>query len=402
MQEVFNMAGITADDYFKALSISKDRDYEIHLKRSTNSCFVNNYFQNGLQAWQANIDIQSVFNHYKAVTYMCTYFSKSEDECSEAMKQAAKEAFENHEDHYRQMRKIANAYSTKRECNIQEAVYHCLPELHLRRVFPKVVFANSNLPDQRFKILKTKKELEDLPDDSEDIFKRNNIDRYVERPKENQGKYAALKDLCFAEFLANYEVSKREDDGNEYQPGFLPDELIEDNHEQTDLPKVVPINKKEKMILRKVPKVVRYHVPKSREIYPERCAYHLLFLFYPFYNESELLLGNPPSYVNKLDEEGVIDIINNKRKVFEPFSDLVDTAFNQYRSDLQPSFDAEGQIQNDETSETSCENDDELNLSNTNVDTPQSFSITNTPLVMPDDQILSMINYIKSKTKASI
>ena len=38
-------------------------------------------------AWQANIDIQPVFDHYKAVTlYMCEYFSKSEDETSEAMK----------------------------------------------------------------------------------------------------------------------------------------------------------------------------------------------------------------------------------------------------------------------------------------------------------------------------
>ena len=44
-------------------------------------------------AWKANIDIQPVFNHYKAVTYMCAYFSKFEDETSEAMKQAAKEAF---------------------------------------------------------------------------------------------------------------------------------------------------------------------------------------------------------------------------------------------------------------------------------------------------------------------
>ena len=38
------------------------------------------------------MDIQPVFNEYKAVTYMCSYFSKFEDQCSAAMKQAAKEA----------------------------------------------------------------------------------------------------------------------------------------------------------------------------------------------------------------------------------------------------------------------------------------------------------------------
>ena len=42
----------------------------------------------GLIAWEGNMDIQPVFNHYKAVAYMCAYLSKSESECSVAMKQA--------------------------------------------------------------------------------------------------------------------------------------------------------------------------------------------------------------------------------------------------------------------------------------------------------------------------
>ena len=39
--------------------------------------------------------MQTVFNEYKAVTDMCSYFSKFEDEYSLAMRQAANEAFEN-------------------------------------------------------------------------------------------------------------------------------------------------------------------------------------------------------------------------------------------------------------------------------------------------------------------
>ena len=42
----------------------------------------------GLIAWEGNMDIQPVFNHYKAVAYMCAYLPKSESECSVAMKQA--------------------------------------------------------------------------------------------------------------------------------------------------------------------------------------------------------------------------------------------------------------------------------------------------------------------------
>ena len=64
---------IVEGDYYNALSVSTDGDFQVHFKRQSNSCFVNNYFAEGLLAWQANIDIQPVINHYKAVAYMCAY-----------------------------------------------------------------------------------------------------------------------------------------------------------------------------------------------------------------------------------------------------------------------------------------------------------------------------------------
>ena len=67
------------EDYYRALSISKDEDLELNLTTEPNCSFVNNYFDFGLKAWQANMDIHSVFNEYKAVTYMCQYFSKTEE-----------------------------------------------------------------------------------------------------------------------------------------------------------------------------------------------------------------------------------------------------------------------------------------------------------------------------------
>ena len=96
--------GITRDDYYEALKIS--------------TCFVNNYFNEGLLAWKANIDIQPVINHYKAVAYMCAYFSKSEDEASEAMKQVAKEAFKENLNVFEKIIAIFKAYTTKRECSV--------------------------------------------------------------------------------------------------------------------------------------------------------------------------------------------------------------------------------------------------------------------------------------------
>ena len=65
--------------------------FKIHMKRKPNACSINNVFVDGLQVWEANIDIQPVFNRYKSASYLCAHFSKVEDEISVAMKKATKE-----------------------------------------------------------------------------------------------------------------------------------------------------------------------------------------------------------------------------------------------------------------------------------------------------------------------
>ena len=146
------MLEIFSNDYEKTLSISDDSDFQIHYKRAQNSCFGNNYFCDGLMAWKSNMEILPVFNHYKALSYMCAYLSKSESECSVAMKQAVQDAFKKELDNYEQMESVANAYTNKRECSIQECVYHILPEQWLRKTFPGVIFANSNVPEKRCRV----------------------------------------------------------------------------------------------------------------------------------------------------------------------------------------------------------------------------------------------------------
>ena len=150
--------------------ISKDEDLELDLKQKPNSCFVNNFFDVDLKAWQANMDIQPVFNEYNTVTYMCHYFSKTEDRCSKAMKKATKKTFENNMHHYDTKKTIAKDYLSNKECSVQEAVYHILPELKLRRILPAVYFVNKNSPEERVYELFSEKELRELPDDRPNIF----------------------------------------------------------------------------------------------------------------------------------------------------------------------------------------------------------------------------------------
>ena len=92
ISEILEEIEISEADYYRVLATSPNQDFEIYYRRPPNSCFVNNYFADGILAWKANLDIQSVFNYYKAVSYMCSYFSKSESESSLAMKKAAEES----------------------------------------------------------------------------------------------------------------------------------------------------------------------------------------------------------------------------------------------------------------------------------------------------------------------
>ena len=73
IQNILMKLNITEEEYYNALSISTDSEFQIHIKREPNACVINNFFIEGLQAWKANIDIQPVVNHYKAVTYMCAF-----------------------------------------------------------------------------------------------------------------------------------------------------------------------------------------------------------------------------------------------------------------------------------------------------------------------------------------
>ena len=250
------------------------------------------------------------------MTYMCQYFSKSEEQCSQAMRQAAKEAVENNMHHHDTMKAIAKAFLSNRECFVQEAVYYILPELKLSRNFPAFYFANTNVPEERVQVLLPEKELNELPDDSSNIFKRSNIDRYMETPSATlcNGKYSVLNDFCDAEFLAYYTLENKLYKTCEYQPDKLHDNLIENNREECCYqPKIELMISGEAIRCRKVRRVLGYHV-LSKLSSPEKLAYDVLLLFYPFIAEQELLSSFPSTYQNKLQEEGVQDVANIKQK----------------------------------------------------------------------------------------
>ena len=78
IQNILMELDITLEEYYNALSILCDSDFQSHIKREPNAWFIKFFLKvtsfEG-KYWYAS----SIVNHYKAVTYMCVYFSKSED-----------------------------------------------------------------------------------------------------------------------------------------------------------------------------------------------------------------------------------------------------------------------------------------------------------------------------------
>ena len=169
---------------------------------------------------------------------------------------------------------------------------------------------------KRYRVCKSEEELEELPPDSTDVFKRNSLDRYMDRPNVTfkRGQYYMIDNLCFAEFLAYYvlDTSKKLDIVNDYQP-----EVLLDDDEICDpllrLPKSVPLmSSQEKLKRRNKKRVVRYHTPNPVNK-AEEYAHHLLMLFYPFRKESDLLSEIGNSYVVKLNDPEVLSICYETR-----------------------------------------------------------------------------------------
>lgn len=194
-------------------------------------------------------------------------------------------------------------------------------------MFPRVIFLNSNLP-KKHKIFKKKADIDELPDDSTDLFQRNMLDRYLDQPArdfENE-KCNILDHLRFAEFLSLYSTDPKSEDcsSNNWLPVDLDDALMESNHAETKFSKIIPLmSSKEKLKCQKVKAVLWYHQPGLQK-HIEQYSHHLLFASYPFCHEEHLKSPlNKETYFSKLEEPGVIDIINRNKSVIEPFGEMV-------------------------------------------------------------------------------
>ncbi|XP_028408493.1 uncharacterized protein LOC114531049 [Dendronephthya gigantea] len=386
-KDILDSIGIAEGEYYWALSISPDSDFDLHLKRPVDSCFINNYFVAGIKGFAANVDLQPVFNHYKCITYVCSYFTKDETECSQAILNAAKEAKSSNMNIRDGLKKIGAAFLSTREVSSQECVYRCMPELWLRKIFPKTVFVGTDLPEKRVRMTKTPSELDELDDESTDIYKSNIIERYSLRPK----GIPVVDRLCLAQFAAFYYKDYRTEnvETKDSQPDVLNDDLLESHHSKEDTeqslpPKIKLMNRNETMRCRKVQAIIRYHTPNKRKE-PELYFHHLLML----YCGKKKVLFEP-------DADAITDALEAMRNNPDKTIHSYDTINDQENSDLQD------ELPNDTNPNESLneQRPDHLHLTQSN---QSSATITyhNQPSEISDDQLRQSVRSLNAEQRCA-
>ena len=180
------------------------------------------------------------------------------------------------------METVVHTYLWKREFSLQEPVYQVMPELWLRKIFPGVLYAISDIPEKRVGMILRRKEIFELPKYNAGIHKRNMVNKYMITPNDS-----IFQHHFYALFIKRHQLQPKPIK-NDWQLEVLDDKRFEVNHFTTDSYLDVSIlSSGEILHYRKVELLLWYHESNKFKD-PEGYVHHLLFMFYPFRNECEL------------------------------------------------------------------------------------------------------------------
>ncbi|MCP3664246.1 MAG: AAA family ATPase, partial [Gammaproteobacteria bacterium] len=341
----------------------QSRKVEIIMRRGENDTHINNYNPWILQLWQANMDIQFIVNAYACIAYICSYIAKAEQDVGEAMSNITKELPPDCPPR-KKLQKYANAFMKARHVSVQEAV-HRLLGFPMQRKTRQVVFLPTGFEHERYRMLKSKDQLQKLKainPNSDDVFNYGMVEKYKARPI--TGANQALKGISLAVFAAWYgnptpkqkktmEEEEEEDHGDLGDVGEGDDPEYEENEEE-DEQNLEALSEEERLVkslpdtinlgrcgmLAKCPKrqIVRYH-RYDKESDPDHFYHGLLLLFKPFKSENELQPASNGHETYKEFFESVEEELKSTVQMFEAFSDIISEAYDELDRDRQERLD---------------------------------------------------------------
>ena len=181
----------------------KKRLYE--LERKHNERYINDYNPTLLYLWKGNVDIQFIGEESESlVEYISKYATKAPRSAISDFELDAIEV--NNKSNFGKLFQLASKLMKDRELGAMEARNFLLSEKPVQ-TDTSFMFINTVYASKRKSVLKSKKDLESLPDDSKDIFYGDLIGTWYPKrpPYDKSNGNLNLKEMSLLEFAKTYE-----------------------------------------------------------------------------------------------------------------------------------------------------------------------------------------------------
>ena len=211
IDELLKIAGnISYDEYITALKKMTKKGSTVLIQRDVDEIFVNNYNEEWITNWNANMDIQIVVDHFGIITYVTDYWAKPDEGLTPVLREAAKQ-LKTEPEQKKRAQEMANTFISHRQMGEAEAYYKILPNLTLKYSNVDTVFVPTDKKEMRSRFLM---KIDDTDGngsigttvkggrDGKFIEKRDIIDKYCERDLDLNEN---LKELCLSQFAKMYE-----------------------------------------------------------------------------------------------------------------------------------------------------------------------------------------------------
>ena len=179
------------------------RLYEV--ERKHNEKFINDYNPTLLYLWQGNVDIQFIGEESESlVDYISKYATKAPRSAISDFELDAVAV--NNKSNFGKLFQLASKLMKDRELGAMEARNFMLSEKPVK-TNTSFLFVNTVYSSKRKSVLKSKKDLESLPDDSKDIYYGDLIGTWYPKrpPYDKSNRNSNLKEMSLFEFAKTYE-----------------------------------------------------------------------------------------------------------------------------------------------------------------------------------------------------
>ena len=268
--------GLTMSEYYDAIRCGIFKIVILY-KRETNAVMVNNYNPVLLDSLENNHDIQFIIDAYAAIHYLFKYCLKVDEGVNFLIEKAVEECRKGNKTIKDTFKSVANVFYNTSCISVQQAVQE-IKGYCIVRFSEDEKFINTNLPEDRLYLLKS--DLDDLDDDSKDIYVKGFIQEYANRP-------LSLDLVTLADFAAYYNKSKKSSkkkfdcDDNENSSGD------DDNVNDVEVDKN---DNSELYTMRSRPRVIRF-VNYKLENDPNNYYREMVMLYLPWRDEQKELLN---------------------------------------------------------------------------------------------------------------